>query len=172
MSGMIDIIIRLTEKDDASQVSACVDSVARERLFLATTKGFSVEETCEFIQFIRNAGGVHLVAVNRGSVVGWCNITPYTFEGLTHCGRLGMGLLPEYRGRGIGKKLLAKALPQAFRNGLERIELEVFTSNIVAVRLYRYFGFLEEGRKRKARKLDGMYDDIILFGLLGEECLM
>ena len=30
---MIDITIRLTEENDASQVSACVDSVARERLF-------------------------------------------------------------------------------------------------------------------------------------------
>ncbi|WP_294344899.1 GNAT family N-acetyltransferase [Prosthecochloris sp.] len=168
---MTDIVIRLTDENDASQVSVCVDSVARERLFLADTKGFSVEETLEFIRFVRNAGGAHLVAVNRDSVVGWCDITPYSFEGLTHCGRLGMGLLSEYRGRGIGKKLLAEALPLAFRNGLERIELEVFASNIVAVRLYRYFGFLEEGRKRKARKLDGTYDDVILFGLLDEEWL-
>ena len=89
--------------------------------------------------------------------------------GLTHAGRLGMGLLPKYRGQGWGAKLVTKALSIAFKTGLERIELEVFASNVVAIKLYKHFGFREEGRKRMARKLDGVYDDVILFGLLREE---
>ena len=149
--------IRPTETDDASQVAACVDSVARERLFLGNTKGFSPEQTREFIQFVKSAGGVHFVALD-GDVVG-----------LTHAGRLGMGLLLKYRGQGWGTKLVAEALPIAFKTGLERIELEVFASNVVAIKLYKHFGFREEGRKRMARKLDGVYDDVILFGLLREE---
>ncbi len=161
--------IRPTETDDASQVAACIDSVARERLFLGNTKGFSPEQTREFIQFVRNAGGVHLVALDAAAVVGWCDIAPQIYEGLTHAGRLGMGLLPKYRGQGWGTKLVAEALSIAFKTDLERIELEVFASNVGAIKLYRNFGFCEEGRKRRARKLDGMYDDILLFGLLREE---
>ena len=161
--------IRPTETDDASQVAACVDSVARERLFLGNTEGFSAEQTREFIQFVKSAGGVHFVALDGDAVVGWCDITPQTYEGLTHAGRLGMGLLPKYRGQGWGTKLVAEALPIAFKTGLERIELEVFASNVVAIKLYKHFGFREEGRKRMARKLDGVYDDVILFGLLREE---
>ena len=64
-----------------------------------------------------------------------------------------------------------EALSIAFNTGLERIELEVFASNTVAKKLCEKFGFHEEGRKRKARKLDGVYDDIVLFGLLREERL-
>ena len=157
VSGMIDITIRLTEKNDALQVSACVDSVARERLFLGNTKGFSPEQTREFIQFVKNAGGVYLVALDGGAF------------GLTHVGRLGMGLLPKYRGQGWGTMLVTEALSIGFNTGLERIELEVFVSNVGAIKLYRNFGFCEEGRKRKARKLDSRYDDIVLFGLLREE---
>ncbi len=49
---------------------------------------------------------------------------------------------------------------------LERIELEVFASNVGATKLYQNVGFFEEGCKQNARKLDGQYDDIIMFGLL------
>ena len=120
-------------------------------------KGFSPEQTREFIQFVKSAGGVHLVALDGGAF------------GLTHVGRLGVGLLPKYRGQGWGTMLVTEALSIAFNTGLERIELEVFASNTVAKKLYEKFGFHEEGRKRKARKLDGVYDDIVLFGLLREE---
>ena len=58
---------------------------------------------------------------------------------------------------------------EAFGSGLERVELEVFASNARAVALYRRTGFVEEGRRRCARKLDGIYDDILLFGLLRHE---
>jgi len=50
-----------------------------------------------------------------------------------------------------------------FRHGLERVELEVFRSNDSAIRLYEAHGFLREGVKVGARKLDGVADDLLLF---------
>ena len=44
------------------------------------------------------------------------------------------------------------------------MELEVFESNLPAVRLYMKMGFSVEGRRVKARKLEGVYDNIILMG--------
>jgi len=159
-------VIRPTEADDASQVEACSDRIARERRYVGNTKGFSVEQTREFIQFVKKAGGVHLVVLDGDAVVGWCDITPHAYEGLTHVGRLGMGLLSDYRRQGWGTKLVSEALKVAFEKDLERIELEVFASNAGAIKLYQNFGFCEEGCKRDARKLDGQYDDIVMFGLL------
>jgi RimJ/RimL family protein N-acetyltransferase len=160
------LTIRPTESDDAAQVAACIDSVARERRFVGNTKGFSTEQTHEFIQFVKNNGGVHLVILDGGAIVGWCDIAPHAYEGLTHVGRLGMGLLPQYRRQGWGTKLASEALQIAFRTKFERIELEVFASNVGAIKLYQNIGFSEEGCKRDARKLDGQYDDIIMFGFL------
>ncbi len=57
--------------------------------------------------------------------------------------------------------LLTAALQKARQLGLERVELEVFASNTYAQRLYQKFGFVSEGHKKQARKLDGAYDDII-----------
>jgi len=48
---------------------------------------------------------------------------------------------------------------------LERIELEVFASNAPAIKLYEKVGFVVEGVKQKARKLDDIYDDLIEMAL-------
>jgi RimJ/RimL family protein N-acetyltransferase len=165
------LTIRPTEIDDASQVAACIDSVAQERRFLGNTKGFPVDQTRKFIKLINNIGGVHLVVLDGDTIVGWCDITPHPNEGLTHVGSLGMGVLPKYRHKGWGTKLVSEALQVAFKKDLERIELEVFASNVGAIRLYQNTGFIEEGCKRDARKLDGQYDDIIMFGLLKKNWL-
>lgn len=157
------MLIRDTVPGDAQAVAALIDTVARERRYLAATSGFSEESTAAFIASVQAARGVHLVAVVDGAIVGWCDIARVAFEGMTHVGRLGMGVHAAFRGRGLGKALLAAALDRASRQGFERVELEVFRSNTAAVRLYQAHGFLPEGVKVAARKLDGIADDILLY---------
>lgn len=156
-------LIRDTTPEDAKVVSMLIDAVARERRYLAVTSGFSEEATASFITSVGAANGVHLVAVLEDIIVGWCDITPASYEGMKHVGRLGMGVKAGLRGQGIGTRLLQAALDRAFRQGLERVELEVFRSNNSAVRLYEANGFLREGVKVGARKLDGVTDDILIF---------
>lgn len=155
--------IRDTLSEDAATVAALIDSVARERRYLAATVGFSVESTQAFIASLRSANGVHILAVIGDAAVGWCDIAPLPYEGMKHIGRLGMGVKSGFRGKGAGKRLLEAALLRGFNTGLERVELEVFASNREAVRLYESFGFVPEGRKIAARKLDGISDDLLLY---------
>lgn len=49
---------------------------------------------------------------------------------------------------------------------MERAELEVFASNRPAIALYEAAGFVHEGVKRRARKLEGVYDDIVLMAIM------
>jgi ribosomal protein S18 acetylase RimI-like enzyme len=79
-----------------------------------------------------------------------------------------MGLLPDYRERGLGRRLVAEALRAARQAGIERVELEVFASNERAIAFYRALGFVTEGVKRRARKLDGQYDDNVFMALVGK----
>ena len=79
-----------------------------------------------------------------------------------------MGLLPHVRGQGLGRRLAEAAIERAWADGLERIELEVFGSNFPAMNLYQRLSFVVEGVKRRARKLDGVHDDIIIMALLRE----
>ncbi len=69
-----------------------------------------------------------------------------------------------FRGQGIGTALLAALLDWAKENPLiEKVCLEVVADNTNAIRLYQKFGFVEEGVKKKAAKIDdGTYWDLIL----------
>ena len=120
----------------------------------------------EFVLRNLNDGAPHLIAVDDQSVVGWCDIVPDVRESARRCARLGMGVDPDYRGRGIGSQLLEAALAAARERGLERIELQVLESNQVAVRLYKRFGFQQDGLLKNARKLDGQYENKIAMSLL------
>jgi RimJ/RimL family protein N-acetyltransferase len=161
--------IRPTRPDDATAVANCIDTIAKERLYLSSLNGCSIEETVAYIEYLQRVDGVHLVAMAGEQVIGWCDITPGIFDGLGHVGHLTMGLLEEHRGQGWGKKLLAAALRTAFSKFYERVELYVFASNVRAVEFYRRVGFQQEGVKRKARKLFGKYDDILVLCMLKNE---
>ncbi|MDR1645032.1 MAG: GNAT family N-acetyltransferase [Tannerellaceae bacterium] len=52
-------------------------------------------------------------------------------------------VLPSYRGRGIGRRLLDGIIDEAGRRGASRLTLEVRKDNVVAQKLYRSLGFEE-----------------------------
>lgn len=58
------------------------------------------------------------------------------------CGGIqNLGVLPEYRGRGIGRAVMLKALAGFAAAGSPRAFLEVTASNHAAVKMYRSLGF-------------------------------
>lgn len=160
--------VRDTQAGDMVALETLVDAVARERRYLAATAGFGLDSTREFFESVRRNHGVHLVAESAGAIVGWCDVARGGLETMAHAGHLGMGVAAAYRGRGLGRRLIERAIAAAWEAGIERVELEVFAGNAPAVALYRKVGFLEEGRKRRARKPDGAFDDVLVFGLLRE----
>jgi ribosomal-protein-alanine N-acetyltransferase len=60
---------------------------------------------------------------------------------------LNLAVHPDYRRRGIARRLLAKGLAQARTLGAELAWLEVRPSNRAARALYKSFGFKEVGRR-------------------------
>ena len=55
----------------------------------------------------------------------------------------GTGVIPEYRGRGVAKELFAFVVEKLKEVSVSQYLLEVLTSNIGAVSLYRKLGFVE-----------------------------
>ena len=70
---------------------------------------------------------------------------------------------PEFRGQGIGRQLLLHVLGSAKEEGAIRAFLEVRESNLIALKMYRDFGFVEDGRRVKYYKDNG--EDAILMSL-------
>ena len=60
--------------------------------------------------------------------------------------------LPEYRERGIAYRLLSYAYKTELGHGLETLFLEVRSKNTAALALYRAFGFIAMGTRKKYYK--------------------
>ncbi len=123
-------------------------------------------EPPNFVLETRDNGDPQFVAIHQGKVIGWCDIIRARKPVHRHCGTLGMGLHPEYRGKGIGERLATRAIVEANRLGIDRIELTVFTHNTDAIRLYRKLGFKAEGRHPKAALIDGEYVSTMTMALV------
>jgi ribosomal protein S18 acetylase RimI-like enzyme len=72
-----------------------------------------------------------------------------------------MGLLPPFRGQGIGKRLILGTLEAARAFGLQRVELTVRENNKSAIELYKKVGFEIEGLQRHAVHVDGGYENVV-----------
>jgi len=159
-------IVPITEAHIEEFWSA-VDSVARERKYLAFLEGPPIETTREFVLGNIRGNWPHLLATNdTGKIMGWCDITALNRPVFAHIGSLGIGVLAPYRGQGLGKALIAAALKQAKLKGLTRIELTVRENNKSAIALYEKFGFVTEGVHRNAVCIDGHYENHLFMALL------
>ncbi|HYM33268.1 MAG TPA: GNAT family N-acetyltransferase [Candidatus Cybelea sp.] len=160
------IDIRPAKFEDIPSARACLDVVAREQRYLAFFEAPPLEASRSWWSAMIEKGQPFRIAHDGERVIGWCDITPIPRPAFAHNGVLGIGLLPEMRGRGIGRRLLSATIDAARRFGLERIELDVFASNERARRLYLSLGFEVEGVRRRYAKLRGAYEDSTLMSLL------
>lgn len=163
---MSDVVIRPITLGDIGEFHRVTSFVMRERRFLAFVDGFPIDEAAAFVARNIRLGNPQLVAEDDGRMAGWCDIRRETIPVYSHVGHLGMGLLPEYRGRGIGARLLTASIDAARAAGFERIELSVYGRNPRAAALYRKAGFVHEGTRVRGKKLDGEYDDVHDMGML------
>lgn len=147
---------------------ACLDSVAREEMFLGQTQAPPLERVVEFVRANISGDLPQYLALLEGRVIGWCDAIPHWAGALKHRAGLGMGVLESHRGKGIGSRLVSETLSHAQRIGVRRVDLEVRADNTAAIRLYTTAGFKLEGRKSMGLFHGGQYHDTIEMGLLLE----
>lgn len=148
---------------------AAVDQVARERMYLAFLEGPPLTMSKVFVHEQLQKDMPHFVALIEDSVVGWCDISPFNRPVFAHAGVLGMGVIAQYRGHGIGKALIHDALEKAKAIGLTRIELDVREENHRAIKFYEKYGFKFKGLKRNATRIDGQYSNDLIMALLFDD---
>jgi ribosomal protein S18 acetylase RimI-like enzyme len=162
----MNISIIPIEEKHAQGFHACLDFVAKEKKYLLFQEAPPIESTVSFVKENVDTGQVQLVAMDDEIIVGWCDILRPKIATYAHVGVVGIGLLPTYRGKGIGRRLLEEAITKALSSGIERIELAVYDTNSKAMDLYRSVGFIEEGRMIKKAKINETYIDMVCMALL------
>ena len=162
----MDIAIVPTTPEHIASFHRALDIVARERKYLTLMEALPLPQTREFVMGMLDKGGLQFIALADREVVGWCDIQRHGFPSRAHRGTLGMGIVPAYRGRGIGLRLIRATLARARVAGFVRVELDVHADNARAIALYEKVGFVREGVARDAVLVDGEYRDAIYMALV------
>lgn len=115
-----------------------------------------------------SGSGITFVVVADGKAVGDASL--FGFDSLARHAEVGISLLPEVRGQGIGTAAVIQLTEFGFiRHNLHRIHLQAIASNIGAIRAYEKAGFVIEGRLRQHAWVRGAYEDIVVMGMLRSE---
>ena len=166
ISSHTTVLIRPIQESDIPEFHRVLDGVCRERRYLGALEAPPTERTERFVKTNVEKDHPQFVAFVNGEFAGWCDAIPGDVSsGDAHVGRLGMGVAKQFRRQGIGAKLMHAVLDKARAQGLQKIELGVYSSNTGAIALYQRFGFTEEGRKKRGRLVDGDYDDVVMMAL-------
>jgi RimJ/RimL family protein N-acetyltransferase len=107
---------------------------------------------------------VQLLAFKGDTMVGEINCQGMDQIPLNHVTILSMSVDSQYRSCGIGTRLMQAVINWVKENDqIKRVELYTFATNTIAHRLYRKFGFRQEGIRKKFVKIEGRYiDDVIM----------
>lgn len=102
-----------------------------------------------------------LVAELDGALVGTAGLHPAgVSQRRRHALTIGISVLPEAQGRGVGSSLMAALCGYADSwVGALRLELSVYTDNRRAIGLYQKFGFVIEGTMRGYAMREGQFAD-------------
>ncbi len=113
-------------------------------------------------------GMFSLVGCAEGEVVGQLGLHTFpTHPRRRHVGQIGMAVRDDWQGKGVGTALMQAAVDLADNwLNLTRLELEVFTDNTPAIRLYEKFGFAVEGTLVRFAFRDGQYVDTYMMARL------
>ncbi|MHA7242605.1 GNAT family N-acetyltransferase [Paeniglutamicibacter antarcticus] len=103
-----------------------------------------------------------------GTAVG--SVSLFDFDELARHAEVGISLVADARGKGIGTAAVSQVVEFAFvRCNLRRVHLQVIGSNLGAIRAYEKAGFVIEGRQRQHAWVRGKYEDILVMGILRSE---
>jgi putative acetyltransferase len=115
-------------------------------------------------------GSYGLVACVEDEVIGHLHLQTFPNKSRRkHAASLGMAVLEEWQGKGVGTKLMQATIEFAEQwLNISRIELSVFIDNEPAIRLYKKSGFEIEGTLRNFAYRDGQLVDVYYMSRIRE----
>lgn len=162
-----------TEKAKASDAAAVLEYLKQiggetdNLTFGAEGLPFSVEDEEKYIESLQNStSSAMFFAKIDGKIIGDASFSSSPRERIKHRGEIGISVVKEYWGKGIGSKLIETIIDFAKNTaGCEIIQLQVRSDNERAIKLYRKYGFEKIGQFKGYLKIDGEYVDCDLMNL-------
>ena len=171
----MDLPVREGHRGDAEGIIAYMQALAAEpnngTLFGPGEFTVSIEEEQEILDRFATSDNSALFIVHVGEqIVGIASVQGGRRKAARHTGTIAITLRADYRDRGLGTRLMHHIIGWAKDTGvLKRLDLEVFSNNKRAIRLYEKMGFKHEGCRVRAFFKDGEYLDSLMMALWLDE---
>lgn len=162
-----EMVIRYPTVEDLKKMWEYINEISKEKTFIRFQgEEVSLEGEEKFLsselEKINKNQSVQLLVFHQDKLIGIAEIDMKDKIG-RHQGVLGISILKDFRGEGIGSILMQCVLDEAKKNlsELEIVVLGVFANNSLAIEMYQKFGFVEYGKLPKGIKLEEGYVDHI-----------
>ena len=168
MGEELDVTIREAIPEDAGKLLKTTRQIGRETEFLVMDeKGINLPEELLAIQLediYESPNNVLFVALLGEQIIGTASLKGSNEKRIAHIAELGISILKDYWGMGLGSILMEELLIWAQESQMiYRIELTVQEQNTTAIYLYEKFGFQKEAlMARGARADDGRFLNVWL----------
>ncbi|UZE92972.1 MAG: GNAT family N-acetyltransferase [Candidatus Nealsonbacteria bacterium] len=147
-----------------------INSLIKENAQILLNKELSLKQEKKWLEEqlrrIKNRKTVFLIAEHNDIVVGTTQID-LRKERQNHLGNFGITIRKGYRGIGLGTYLTNEIIKLAKRELKPKpkiIKLGVFSTNKIAIRFYRKYGFKKVAKIPKHNQFKGkLVDEIIMF---------
>ncbi|MEH7439574.1 arsinothricin resistance N-acetyltransferase ArsN1 family A [Neobacillus drentensis] len=158
---MSEIVIRTAALSDIEDILIIYNEGIVDRI--ATLETSTKDEQFMFDWFSRHTDRFKVIVADLdGKVVGWASLNQYNsrqaYDGVAD---LSVYIKREFRGVGIGGKLLSSIEGLAKENDFHKIVLFTFPFNGLGQGLYKKKGFREVGVFHNQGKLDGEFVDVM-----------
>lgn len=164
-----NLVVRKAMVEDTEEILNISNQVAGETNNLTYSSGeyyMTYDQQYTYISKLKDSkNSCFLVALVDGKVVGSLTFLSSSRKRLEHRGEMGIAVLKDYWGIGIGKSLIDNFLQWAKSNEITRkIDLLVREDNIPAIGLYLKFGFQIEGKIARGMVVNNRFYDIYIMG--------
>lgn len=161
-----EIIVREAKESDAEILIANAKNLIENASDTTVLENFnpSIEDEYKWINsFSKHENNLLLLAVYDEQVIGNIEIRTPTLSKTKHTSLLAMGIVKEWRNKGVGSILMESMMNWVKENTTIKILwLQVFASNEPTIALYKKMGFTIDGIQKDFIKLDkNTYTDII-----------
>ncbi|MFY0692138.1 MAG: N-acetyltransferase [Paracoccaceae bacterium] len=157
--------IRPAAPEDASAICAIWNPIIRDTTITFTTREKTAGEIAEMIVHCKAANRQFLVAQEEaGRVTGFATVAPFRGgPGYARTLELSVHLVPEARGKGTGRALIAALEKDAAAQGIHSLISGISAENPDAIAFHERLGFREIGRLPEVgRKFDRWIDLVLL----------
>jgi putative acetyltransferase len=139
--NIMGVALRQIEEKDNSEIAELIRSVFREFRIDRPGTVYYDPTTDDLFNLFKTPGSVYWLAEENGRLQGGCGLfaTPGLPEGCAELVKL--YLLPECRGRGIGRMLMEKTFESARELGYTHLYLESMPELSKAIGIYEKAGF-------------------------------